>query len=330
MSIDPVEIPFDKVVHALLDEQKPFPVRYIYRLSDLEGADLSTLEKAWPSIPLRRKQTLLDDIQNMAEDDFLLDFTELGVMAMKDPDAFVRQLAVRTVSEYQTRYHVKDFIDLTEHDPDDSVRAEAASGLGVYVYMGEVEELPVNSLREVEDCLLRVMHSKDTAKVRRHALEALGFSSREEVPPLIEAAYHSDNHDWLVTSLIAMGRSSNPAWADQVMAKLDDRRSEVRAEAVAAAGELGLHAAVSTLLGLLEDEDDEVRSAAIWALSEIGGSGVRETLEGMLDQTEDEEEAQLVEDALENLAFVEDFDVFTLIDVDEDELPDGEGQGEDA
>ncbi len=52
-------------------------------------------------------------------------------------------------------------------------------------------------------------------------------------------------------------------------------------------------------------EDDEVRMAVIWALSKIGGEDVRETLEQLMEETDDEDEAELIEEAIDNLFFTE-------------------------
>jgi HEAT repeat protein len=89
----------------------------------------------------------------------------------------------------------------------------------------------------------------------------------------------------------------------------------VRAEAVRAAGELEISEAVPNLLELLDDSNEAVRSAAIWSLSQIGGEGVRERLEQLQEETEDEEEADFIESALDNLAFTEEFQLYSLFDL---------------
>jgi HEAT repeat protein len=105
---------------------------------------------------------------------------------------------------------------------------------------------------------------------------------------------------------------------------LDDTRPAVRSEAATAAGGLELKAAVSTLLELLDDSDSQVRLASIWALSEIGGNRVRPALTQMLKNVEDEEEAQMLEDALDNLSFNEGSGGFEFLDVGEDGNEDDE------
>jgi hypothetical protein len=105
---------------------------------------------------------------------------------------------------------------------------------------------------------------------------------------------------------------------------LDDKRPAVRSEAVTAAGALGLKAAVQQLLEFLDDSDSQVRLASIWALSEIGGAGVREALTNMLLNTEDEEEAQLLEEALDNLSFTDGSGGFEILDVSDGDDEDDE------
>jgi len=76
------------------------------------------------------------------------------------------------------------------------------------------------------------------------------------------------------------------------------------------------------LLQMLEDEeedDDEVISAAIWSLSQIGGEDARIFIANLLDQTEDEDLSDFLEEALENLAFTEDFERFQMLIIDPDE-----------
>jgi HEAT repeat protein len=320
---DAAEIPFDQVVLALLDDGKPFPAKYIYRLSDITPDEANSLTQAWERIPVRRRQSVMEDVQTMGEDDYLLDFNSVGRLALDDADPYVRLLAVRTLGEYEAVDLMSTFMHLVEHDPDFEVRAASASALGAFVYAGEIEEIPQKKLHQVETCLLKVMKNEKEPKVRRYALEALGFSSRDEVPEMIEAAYNIGDREWLVSALLAMGRSSNKRWKDQVLERLEDRRPDVRAEAAAAAGELAIKSAVRRLSALLDDTDDEVRAAAIWSLSEIGGAGVRGRLAALLEETEDDDEVDLLESALDNLAFTEDFKTFSILELsEEDELED--------
>jgi HEAT repeat protein len=117
-----------------------------------------------------------------------------------------------------------------------------------------------------------------------------------------------------------MGKSSDKRWEKHVLSRLHSQDEEIRSEAIRAAGELGLASARAALLDVLADEEDvEMRHEVIWALSKIGGEGVRERLEELIDLEADDEEADFLEEALENLLFTEEMSQFTMFDFDPDD-----------
>ncbi len=308
----------------------PFSPRYLKRLSDLEPGDAKLLADAWPKISLRRREALLEDMEESHLADDLMWFEEVARIALNDTQPVIRKRAVQILREYELVDMFPLFIELTEHDPDAEVRAAAAESLSPYVYMGEVDDLSPKKLQKVEECLLRVLSGTDVPLVRRKALEAMGYSSRKEIVDLINQAYVSPDTDWLVSAIAAMGRSANSHWNPHVIKMLDNKRPVVRAEAASAAGELEIKEATTKLLELLTDVDLDVRMAAIWALSQVGGEGVRHTLEQMLETTDDDEEAEQLENALENLEFTEEMKDLTMLEISEDgSEPDGSHDTED-
>jgi HEAT repeat protein len=315
---------FNMLISALLNDQQVFPPRYLHHLSDLNEEDTQALAEAWPKVSLNRRKALLEDLVDLTHADDLLWFEAIGKLAIKDTDPAVRMTAIDILREYELRELIPEYLDLMQNDPSAQVRASAASALAVFVYMGEVDELPREILNLIEDRLLITTQSNDETLVRRRALEALGFSSRKEIPPLIEQAYNSQNTDWILSALNAMGRSADKAWKSKVAAMLNHPDPSVRAEAASAAGELEIKSARMTLLKMLRDPDLDVRMASSWALSQIGGEGVRAALEKLYNSTDDEEEASLLESALDNLDFTDDInkmDLFEVLDLDEDEDP---------
>jgi len=316
----PDEIPFQQLLDALLDIDTPLSSRYFYRLSDLDENEIEQLSLVWKKLPARRRQALMEDIETIGETDYLLSFESLARLAIQDSDPAVRLPAVHTLWDYEDHHLIPVYLDMMEKDEDSQVRAAAATALGKYVFLGEIDELPLETLQNMEDHLLAVTNGEDDDLVRRRALESLGYSGREEVAPLVEAAYASNEKDWVVSALFAMGRSAHEGWKALVLEKLESNQPAVRAEAVRAAGELELSDAVSTLIELLDDPSDDVREACIWSLSQIGGEGVRETLENLYEETEDEEEAEYIDTALDNLAFTEETELFALFDFPDDEF----------
>jgi HEAT repeat protein len=309
--------PFQAVVDALLDNGIPFPPRYLHRFSDIAPADLTLLLKAWPQIATRRKHTLLEDLEELAETDTLTSFGDTARPLLKDPDPQVRIRAIRLLWENEDAKLVPIFLKIMNEDEDTEARAAAANALGLFVYLGELEKIPAELHHQIEDNLLKATKSAKATVVRRRALESLGYSGREEVIPLIEAAFHDKNPDWVVSAIFAMGRSSDDRWKKQVLSKLHAPDEDIRSEAIHAAGELELAAARPVLLDLLVDEEDlELRRELIWALSKIGGEGVRDRLEEMLEVETDDEEADFIEEAMDTLSFTEDMSQFDLFDLD--------------
>src|SRR5262249_44858459 len=153
-----------------------------------------------------------------------------------------------------------------------------------FVLLGEEERLLPVLKEQVEDILLRAANEQGSPALQRAALESLGYSSRPEVPALIENAFTRADHHWVASALLAASRSADSRYQEQVLIALHHEDSQVRLLAVQAAGELELKTARQPLLSMIEDEeDDEVLEAIIWSLSLIGGEDVREYLQTLLD-----------------------------------------------
>lgn len=315
-------IPFTQVLAALIDDSRLFPASYLHQFSDLEGADLEALKSVWEKVNPDRRHGLLVDLEKLSENDTLVSFDNLAEFALRDNDPRVRRTAVNMLWESKKTNLVPTFIKLVEQDPDYEVRAAATAGLGMFIYLGELEEIPESTLKQVEEILLRTINGSDQVLVRQRALESLGYSSRPEVPDLIRKAFNSGNQAWLISSLFAMGRSADSTWSPEIVRMLNHPETSVQVEAVRSAGELELSSARRTLLALLDDEliDEDVYYEAIWSLSKIGGDDVRETLESLLEETEDESLADYLEQALENLAFTDDIDLSTMMEFQSGDL----------
>lgn len=314
------EVSFNLITKSLLDNSQPFPPSYLHRFSDISPEDLARLKSVWPQVLSDRRAALLEDLENLADADTLVSFDDLCKFTLEDSDPRVRQTSLQILWESNDTSLIPKFIRMMETDENQLVRAAAASSLGQFVYLGELEEISKGWLDQVADHLISVHRSKEVDLVRRRALESLGFSSREEVKDFIIAAYHKEDNDWIVSALFAMGRSADTAWVPSILEMLDHPDTEVQFEAVRALGELEAVQARSPLLAMLEEgiEDDEVRLGVIWSLSKIGGEDVKDALEQLLEETEDEDEAELIEEAMENLFFTEGFDQFNMFDFDPD------------
>ncbi len=318
MNTEPIS--FQKVLDSLQSDGKDFPRRYLQEFSDIAPRELKALLDAWPRVALSRKLTLLEDLIVLADNDTLVSFDDFARALLTDPEPQVRTRSIRLLNECEATDLIPSYLDMLKNDPDLNVRAEAARILNLYVDLGELEEIPDTLYHQVEDGLLSSVASEDDPRVRRAALESLGYSSRPEVSTLIESSYRREDPHWKVSSLIAMGRSADERWADDVTRSLVNEDDRIRKAAAQAAGELSLKSARPLLLKMLaEEEDDTVLSALIWSLSQIGGEDVRTYLENLLDQAEEEDQIAFLEEALDNLAFTEDLDRFDLLALDPDD-----------
>jgi HEAT repeat protein len=310
---------FQSVLDALLADRKDFPRRYLQEFSDISALDLKSFLDMWPRVSLSRKLTLLEDLDALAEVDTLVCFDDVARALLTDPEPEVRMRAIRLLDEYEDPKIVPSYLDMLKNDPDVNVRVEAANALNLFVDLGELEEISEAIYHQVEEALLASAASEDDVRVRRAALESLGYSSRPEVTTLIDSSFRRQDPNWQTSALVAMGRSADERWDDEVTRSLIHVDDRIRKAAVQAAGELSLQSARPILLKMLgEEEDPTVLSAIIWSLSQIGGEDVRTYLENLLDQLEDDDQIAFMEEALDNLAFTEDLDRFDLLAVDPD------------
>ena len=317
---EPSAIPFDELTEALLDSDTTLAPRYLFRLSGIEGDELSKLDQIWLDISASRRKGLIEDLSAFAETNSLLSYENVFKLGLIDKKSDIRTIAILALWECGEPDLIPTFLEILENDEDSSTQAQAASGLGHYVYMGELEELKPEIYENIISKLLGVMDSEADPPIRRSALESLGFSSHPKLPSLIEDAYDYGDEDWLTSALIAMGRSANEQWNPMVMVKLDHVDAKVRLRAAESAGELNIQAASPILIHLLNNEDEEVQFAAVWALSEVGGIDARVALESLLEQTEDEEAIELIETAIDNLAYNEELQDFNILDLSDNDL----------
>jgi HEAT repeat protein len=299
------EIPFDEVLVALLNEEEVLDPVYLYRLSDINQDNLTQLLRIWEDINLTRRRALMEDLEQLTDTNHLLSFEPIFRLAIKDQDDQVRFFAIRAIEVFDTDDLVPLFLNVLDEDECVDVRAVTASVLGKYIYRGEVDKLSPDVKEQIEDKLLEILESGGPDEVQRRALEAISYSSRPEVKDHILRAYESELEDWIASAVFAMGRSFDHQYSERVADKLQHRSPKVRLEAVRACGELTIEDAVPTILDLLDDLP-EIRGAAIWALSQIGGEEAGPAIHGLLEDEINEDEAEIIQQALERLDFLED------------------------
>ncbi len=315
------EITFQSVLEALLDPKKDIPYAHLSFYSDLDPKTLRLFLDAWKNLPSKRKTQLLDYLTAYMDEDTIVSYEEIGRAVLDDPDAEVRARALGLLAESDDPRLVNTLLGVLQADSDLAPRLKAVNLLGEFILLGELEELDEKRLHKIEEALLAVIRSDENPALRRAAVEAFGYSGREDAVGILESAYEREDPQWIASALRAMGRSHDSRWGDSVVSKLLDPDPRVRYAAAEAAGELTVEEAAPILLKMLEDEeeDDNVTMAAIWALSQIGGEDARAYILSLLDNAEDEETAEFLEDALDNLDLNEQLNRFDMMSLDEDD-----------
>jgi hypothetical protein len=311
-------VPFDQVITALLDIKKPFPPTYLHQFSDLESSNLKKLTQIWDQIDPKRQIALMQDLEELAENDTLMSFDDIAKLVIKDKESEVRACAIRMLWDCEDTRLIPIFIDILQHDENPYVRSNAARGLGIFVYRGELEAISPDQRRIVEACLLDVLGGNDLDLIRRSALESLGYSGRPAVTKWIQKSYKRNEPEWQSSALIAMGRSADERWEKAVLRKLNNPDISVQEEAVRAAGLLGISVARPILIEMLEEPDlidYDVYMAAIWSLSQIGGEGVSGLLDLLHEKASDDDETSFIEEAIDNLEFTEGLPSLNLLEV---------------
>jgi len=317
----PDELPFEQVLSALLDTDRVLDPIFLYRLSDISPDDLSSLVRIWEEIRLDRRRGLIEDLEELTDSNTLLSFEPIFRLALKDEDEQVRFFAIRAIEVFDTDDLIPFFLSVLKNEPSVDIRAVTASVLGKYVYRGELDKITKELQTQIEDHLLILLDTDAPVEVQRRALEAISFSSRDEVRDQILKAYQRSEEDWVASALFAMGRSYDHDYCDLVLEKLQHTSPKIRLEAVRACGELIIEDSVPIILDLLNDLPD-IRDAAIYSLSQIGGEEAGLAIRDLLDDEITPGEEELIQQALERLDFLEDGVDMALFNlrVDEDEL----------
>ncbi|HEY85747.1 MAG TPA: HEAT repeat domain-containing protein [Chloroflexi bacterium] len=299
----------------------------LYGLSMMNKENLLELESVWPDIDTDRRRVIMQQLVDIAEQSFEVDFDPIFLLALNDPDSETQAIAIGGLWEDESSELIPSFVYLLKQGQTSRVKAAAATALGRYIYLGELEEIDDTALMVVEQALLETIRQPDEdVEVIRRAIEAIAFSSREGIEQIIENAYYHEDERMRVSAVFSMGRSYNPKWESIILTELDNISPAIRFEAVRACGELEVKAAVDKLIELIvREEDSAVLQNAVWALGQIGGFKAQEVLENLTASPDDAISA-VAEEALNELllfsGIMDDFFDFAPPDSDLDTFED--------
>lgn len=292
---------------VLLEELREFEMpaqASLYHLSSLAAEDVARVREVWLCLPVELRRRLTARLVELAEADFEVDFGAVFRLGLEDEDAEVRTAAVEGLWEDEDVRLVPLLVARLREDEAVAVRAAAATSLGRFILLGELEKIRPGPHALTYEALLAACQAADEdIEVRRRALESLAYVGNETVVQLIREAYAAPEEKVRISAVFAMGRSADPRWASQVRQELFSPNPELRYEAARACGELQLSEAVLDLEELADDADPEVQEAALWALGQIGGDKARRILE-RYSLAEDEATRSAAEAALDEWEFL--------------------------
>ncbi len=298
---------FTKTLAHLKNEAESIRLAYLYNLSGLSPEKMNQFEETWAALTPARRQKILEHMVGITEDSFEVNFDPIFIMAMGDADADVQMWAIKGLWESESPELVSPFLYLLKKGKTSKLRATAASALGRFVYLGEIDEIDAETQEMVEQVLLEtIRQAQEDIEVVRRAIEAISFSSREGVDRIIESAYYHENELMRVSAVFAMGRHGNvKRWQKIIINELDNLNPAIRFEAARACGELALKPSVDRLIRLIQEEaDTEVQLNAIWALGQIGGRKAENTLVSLIESSTDIVQS-VAQDALDELTMFE-------------------------
>jgi HEAT repeat protein len=319
------EIGFVELVEKALDGEQPLPVDYLGLLSGMMPEEATLFFERWALAGPERRLLLLRALVELAESSFEMDFGVVFRHSLDDEVDEIRRTAVEGLWEDESASLVGPLVRMLLEDPSPQVREEAASSLGRFAHMAEMEELDRRRSDLVAEALLTAVRDQaQELHVRRRAVESIAFLSVDGLREIIDEAYDSVDPSVRASAILAMGRSADPFWQGTVISELSSDDPEIRFQAARACGELGAREAVPALCRLVGDRDMDVRAAAIWALGQIGGDTARRTLEACC-ESEDEFLAACAEEALAEAALTDGVLDITAFAVDDDS-PVSEGE----
>ena len=228
------------------------------------------------------------------------DYTSLYRELLSDPSPEVRKLCLAAFWDNGGDEDLGGILEVARNDPDTSVRAQACSTLGIFVYEGAMGEEPdADEYEALRGFLVgRLRDEAEDIDVRRYSLESLGFDDEDEIADMLKWAYEHQDPRWKASAVFAMGRAGGLRWTIHIVDALDSENRMVKLAAVKAASEGYCEEATPKLRNLALCDDRDIRLEAIWALGRTGGPGALETLE-MCARDADEDAREMAQGSIE-------------------------------
>lgn len=297
---------FDTLFTSLEESAAAPAAVELAKLSGITAGDRDRFIDVWRRLSIQQRRNIIDRLTEMSEDNAEFDFSAVYLLGVLDDDVQVRADSIKALWEYEGDDLIGVLLRLLR-DPEAIVRAEAALGLGRFLFRAELTGDSAARIGEIENALrLAATDTAELPEVRGRAIEAIGVRGHEWVRDLIEDAYASGERRLRISAIHAMGRNADLDWLPNVIEEMNSDDPEARFEAATAAGEIADEEAIPDLARLAGDDDPEVQEAAIAALGQIGGPRARDLLHTLASEATDERVLEAVSAALSEADFFED------------------------
>jgi len=299
----------DEFLNALPeDDGAPLNYASLPELSGLTNPQAEEFGQLWLEWSDERVIELVKRMVALCEEQPDVEFESIYRQGLVHANAQVRLSALSGLDESGDRKLIKPFCEMMTGDPSPVVRAAAAETLAYLSSLAQAGKLAPRDEKSLSEELFGVLgNEEEFDAVKLKALEAVSVFGGDRLVPYLEAAWSSGDISARQSSIYAMGRTSDPKWADRVIEDLEHDLVAVRYEATMAIGELGDEAHLRALEVPLDDEDLTVQLAAISAVEGIGGDVAKDMLELRLVSSEPRV-VELVQQALETMKEEEDLD----------------------
>jgi hypothetical protein len=110
------EQPFADVLLELF-EAEPLPIPKLYRLSDMQPDEMALFDTGWTAVPDERRQIIVRHLADIAEDNFIVDFTAVFIRGFNDSVAEVRMASLDGLWDTSDLKLIPPITNLLNNDP---------------------------------------------------------------------------------------------------------------------------------------------------------------------------------------------------------------------
>jgi HEAT repeat protein len=290
----------------MADTGKVLVNTHLAALSDMAAPDIKNFRQVWKTIDPKRRREIIMRLNELASDSVELNFDNIFLNCLRDPDADVRSEAINGLWENEEPALIPLLIGLLNNDPEEKVQVTAAQALGRFALMAEINSIAPKYAIQVGQALLDVFNDQNkSVEVRRRALEAVSPLTTQQVKTAIKTAYESLDERMKISSVYAMGKNCDTKWLPFILKEIKNSDAEIRYEAVTACGEIGDEDIMQYLIPAANDEDLDVQLAVFQAMGKIGGNEAKLFLQKHADEP-NEALKDAIETALNEISILDD------------------------